>query len=155
MKQFTGFVDVSRETLYSENMPKNITVGRSGEDAACRYLIGNGYRIIERNFQRPWGELDIIAIEPKTKILAFIEVKTLAIRQSTSRNIAGLPDERANLRPEDNLTYSKLEKLKRTASLYAGHRPELVSDSGWRIDLVAVELTDSDSIFRHYQNIVA
>ncbi len=144
------------------DMPDNITVGRLGEDAACRYLIDNGYKIIERNFQRPWGELDVVAIEPKTKILAFVEVKTLI----KSGNPANKPKHRVagfsadltrqdRLKPEDNLTFSKLKKLKRVSALYAGHRPELVTGNGWRIDLVAVELGESSSAFRHYKNIAA
>lgn len=45
-----------------------------GEDAACDYLKEKGYRILERNFRKGYGEIDIIAI--KGNILVFIEVKT-------------------------------------------------------------------------------
>ncbi|MEK7520869.1 MAG: YraN family protein [Patescibacteria group bacterium] len=143
-------------------MPDNITVGQLGEEAACRYLTDRGYRIIDRNFKRPWGELDIIAIEPKTKILAFIEVKTLTKSGNPANEqaapIAGFfykPSGENHLKPEDNLTHAKLEKLKRAASLYAGHRPELVTGAGWRIDLIAIDLGESSSVFRHYRNIAA
>jgi len=52
------------------------TLGRRGENAAARFLRGNGYKIILRNFACPVGELDIIARHGKT--LVFVEVKTRA-----------------------------------------------------------------------------
>ena len=49
-------------------------LGASGEAKACKYLKKNGYKILERNFKNPFGEIDIIA--SKDDITAFIEVKT-------------------------------------------------------------------------------
>jgi len=103
------------------------SVGKIGEDLSEQYLKNNGYKIIERNFWKPWGELDIIAKDPKG-ILVFIEVKTM--RQFGN----------AAINPEDNLTSAKLKKLQRTAGLYAGFNEDLITDVGWRIDLVAVSL---------------
>lgn len=51
-----------------------LTLGRSGEEAAARYLCAQGYRIVSRNLRTPVGEIDIIA--QKAKFLIFIEVKT-------------------------------------------------------------------------------
>ena len=48
--------------------------GRSGEDAAAAYLRRNGYLIVERNFRKRVGEVDIIAVEGGT--IAFCEVKS-------------------------------------------------------------------------------
>ena len=116
-------------------MTYRTNLGNFGEDFACKYLVDKGYKIIERNFRKPWGEIDIIAKAPD-KTLVFIEVKTL--RQSS-----GLAKEE-QLQPEDQLTNSKLQKLKRTASLYAGHRQELIKDEkGWRIDLIALTLQET------------
>ncbi|MDO8270077.1 MAG: YraN family protein [Candidatus Levybacteria bacterium] len=49
-------------------------IGVLGEEAACRYLMGLGYTIIERNFRKGYGEIDIIATHKD--VLVFIEVKT-------------------------------------------------------------------------------
>ena len=55
---------------------------------------------------------------------------------------------------EDQLTKAKLKKLQRTASLYAGHWPELIDDNkGWRIDLIALTINDKSYVIKQYENI--
>ena len=49
-------------------------VGEAGEKAAASLLRKEGFRIIERNFRTPLGEIDVIAEEDD--VLCFIEVKT-------------------------------------------------------------------------------
>ncbi len=117
-------------------------IGQLGEDLACEYLVNNKHRIIERNYKKPWGEIDVIVMDPD-KTLVFVEVKTL--RQSTN----------FGLKPEDQLTVSKLKKLARTASLYSGANQGLINkDRGWRIDLIAITLNNSDRpTISHYKNI--
>jgi len=125
-------------------MTRKSEIGKLGEDLACEYLVNKSYRILERNFRKPWGELDIVA-KYKDGILVFVEVKTMTENQE--------------LKPEDQMTSAKLKKLRRTASFYAGRNPELVKDKkGWRIDLVAINLNAATSRFedceiRHYENI--
>ena len=48
-------------------------VGRIGEDVATRFLIGKGFKIIARNYRKPWGEIDIIARDED--VVVFVEVK--------------------------------------------------------------------------------
>ena len=116
-------------------------LGKFGENLACEYLVKKGYKIIDRNVRKPWGELDIIAKAPD-KTLVFIEVKTMT-------DSLGL-----GLTPEDQLTKAKLKKTQRAASLYAGHYPELVKDNkGWRIDLAALVINEEGYNIRHYENI--
>lgn len=50
-------------------------LGKEAEDLAARFLSrSHGYRILERNYRCPYGEVDIIA-EDKG-VLAFVEVKS-------------------------------------------------------------------------------
>jgi putative endonuclease len=49
-------------------------VGKTGEEAAVRYLQQQGYCILERNYRCRFGEIDLIARDGRT--LTFIEVKT-------------------------------------------------------------------------------
>lgn len=129
-------------------MTKKSEIGKVGEDLATEYLKNKGYKIIEQNFRKPWGELDIVAKAPN-KTLVFVEVKTM------SQNKEGI-------QPEDQLTKAKLRKTQKAASLYAGHYPEKINyKKGWRIDLIAIvlsapnNLTDSakNCNIGHYENI--
>ena len=54
-------------------MPNKREIGSEGEDRATKSLKKEGYRIIEKNFRSPFGELDIVAEEGG--YLVFVEVK--------------------------------------------------------------------------------
>lgn len=133
---------------------KHLTIGRVGETVATKHLISQGYTILTRNYRKPWGEIDIISKAPD-KTLVFIEVKALKSDCRILESFAGLS-------PEDNLTQSKLKKLKKVCEEFANHNSALVEDKkGWRIDLLTVILDPSSSltnndkncVIKHYQNI--
>jgi putative endonuclease len=48
--------------------------GLEGERAAERHLVSRGYRIQDRRYRAPGGELDLVAESPDG-ILVFVEVK--------------------------------------------------------------------------------
>ena len=77
--------------------------GKGGEEVACQFLTRKGYKLIERNYRRKWGEIDIIAEKDGT--VRFVEVKAVS-RESE------------DYRPEELLHISKLRKVARTAALY-------------------------------------
>lgn len=128
-------------------MTKKQDLGRLGENISCRYLVEKGYKIVERNFRKPWGEIDIIA-KARDKVLVFVEVKT--VRQYNDNSV----NNDSAITAESQLTKAKLQKLQRTASLYVGHNQELVNDDkGWQIDLLALTIKDKSYIIKHYKNI--
>jgi putative endonuclease len=53
-------------------------LGKKGEELAIKYLVQKGYKIIQRNFRMPGGEIDIIAKDKG--ILVFIEVKNYSYK---------------------------------------------------------------------------
>ncbi len=56
--------------------------GNAGESIACVYLERQGFMVIVRNYQKKWGEIDIIA--QKEGILHFFEVKSVIVKSLDS-----------------------------------------------------------------------
>ena len=71
--------------------------GDRGEDIAAKYLQKLGYRIVARNFSCKMGEIDIVAVNDASKVIAFVEVKS---RNSTKY---GLPCQAVGLRKQRKL----------------------------------------------------
>lgn len=123
-------------------MTKKTELGRRGENFACEYLVEKGYKLVEKNHREVWGELDLIMKAPD-KTLVFVEVKTMELNFSQG------------LMPEDQMTFSKMQKFKKAASLYAGSHQNLINDKkGWRLDMIALTKNYSDFKIKHYQNII-
>ncbi len=104
-------------------------VGNLGESIACQFLERRGFTILERNFLRPWGEIDIVA--EKEGIVRFVEVK--AISRETKDGIS----REMSHQPEDLVDARKLRKVARTASLYMESRKD---GREYQIDVVGVIL---------------
>lgn len=63
-------------------------VGRIGENEATEYLVKKGYKILSRNFNCHFGEIDLIAFDGT--FVVFVEVKV------RNDNRFGLPRESVN-----------------------------------------------------------
>jgi putative endonuclease len=55
-------------------MAEKDDLGRRGEDEAAAYLEGLGWRVVDRNWRCPRGEVDIVALDGTE--LVIVEVKT-------------------------------------------------------------------------------
>lgn len=104
-------------------------VGLLGEDIACRYLSDKGFTIVERNYTKKWGEIDIVASEKSGK-LRFIEVKSVS-RENTD----DISRETSQIRPEENMHPKKMQRMARTIETYLAER-DVRGD--WQVDLVTV-----------------
>lgn len=57
-------------------MAKSNKLGKDGEQAACEFLIAQGYTVRETNWRLGHLEIDIVAQEPSARKLHIVEVKT-------------------------------------------------------------------------------
>ncbi len=89
-------------------------VGRLGEEIACEFLTKKGFKVIERNYWKPWGEIDIIA--EKGGVIRFVEVKAVS-RENFGRQDS-ISREKLDYRPEEQVHPFKLKKIARTAETY-------------------------------------
>jgi putative endonuclease len=109
-------------------LPSNREEGLQAEEKAVEVLKEKGYRVIERNFRSPLGEIDIIAEEGG--FLVFVEVK--------ARNSLAFGD------PLEAITDEKKRHIIRTALFYMKkHRSmnrrarfDVVGMTGERVKLV-------------------
>lgn len=97
-----------------------IFIGKKGEDTAEKYLKKHGYRIIEKNYKSPSGEIDIIALDNGT--IVFIEVKT-------RRNDEFGP-------PELSVNATKRQKIIKSAFHFLAAKR--IKDIPCRFDIVAI-----------------
>ncbi|MCV7197150.1 YraN family protein [Mycobacterium angelicum] len=101
-----------------------IQLGALGEALAVDHLTGMGLRILHRNWRCRYGELDVIACNPATATVVFVEVKT-----RTGDGYGGLAHA---------VTDRKVRRLRRLAGLWLAGQ-----DQRWaavRIDVVGVRI---------------
>ncbi len=116
-------------------------IGDIGEGVACRYLEREGYRVVERNYWKPWGEIDIIAEIGGT--VHFVEVKSI------SRATLGA------VRPEENFHPAKMKRLSRVVQSYLLER-KIPENKLWQVDLLCVVLNFECKTGKveHFENII-
>ena len=119
-------------------MPKVFTsktqkTGEIGENIAARFLVKRGFTVLDRNYTKKWGELDIVA-EKQGKIY-FIEVKSV-IRETLDFVLHGM---NSAFRPEENMHPRKLQRMSRAIQTYLLSRKS-VEGKEWQVDLLVVYL---------------
>jgi len=116
---------------------RNKDLGILGEDIAANYLISAGFKIIERNFKKRYGDIDIVAKVGDT--FSFIEVKT-RIGDKFGRG-------------EEAITPWKLRNLIKSVNFYKHMHPEI--DGAMRIDVVSIAMTASRDVEKitRYENV--
>lgn len=162
--------DIKKPTKYSRNRQ----LGNVGEDLAEMFLVKHGYKIIERNYLKKWGEIDIVA---KFKGLThFIEVKSQVTRESrdkfVSRGVSRISftgsdftiavshetsdhGDSEDFDPEENMNYWKQRRFIRALETYIAER-DFPEDWEWQIDIVTVrfDLLKMEAIIKHIENVV-
>lgn len=112
--------------------------GHQGETLAATYLRENGWRIVDRNVEAPFGELDLVisrmeSIGPKKlRTIAFVEVKS----------------RRDEIAPELNITPAKRDKITKLGRWFVMTREP--GPASYRFDVVTVSFADNPPTVEHY-----
>jgi putative endonuclease len=117
----------------------SMSLGRRGELVAERYLLKQGYWIIDHSFGEKVGEIDLIASDGNSVI--FVEVK------ARTSDVAGDPTEAVDLEKQRHIT--------QTARLFAVKNR--LENSSMRFDVISIlwpDLSKSPNI-KHFQNAFA
>lgn len=163
---------------------KKQKIGLVGENIAVKHLVKLHYKILERNYRKKWGEIDIIAKKDGT--IHFIEVKSQSIGSGTYNNVSyetSLANNKRNVsyetfddgrpktglmnkpsrstsqnnwfRPEENLHPWKAQRLSRAIRTYLAEK-DISEKQAFQVDLIAVfiDLFNKKAKLRITQNII-
>ena len=99
--------------------------GAAAEELVARYCVVRGYRIVERNWRRAEGEIDIIA--EKEGVLYFIEVRSRSQKEFGE--------------PVESITAAKKKQMLKMAAIYL---QELGGERECSLALAAVRLDKNE-----------
>jgi putative endonuclease len=106
------------------------TLGRRAEELAAVHLRAAGLEIVARNWRRPEGELDIVALDPDGTCV-FCEVRSRTGEQSGTALEA--------------VDFRKRAQVIRAARLYLSSGEVPAQVTGFRFDVIAITFTGSEN----------
>lgn len=133
----------------AQTKKNTIAVGNLGENIASAYLERNGFTILERNYWRKWGELDIVA--KKESKVHFVEVKSVSY--DTKKQLEHAISHET-WRPEEQVHHFKLHQIEKALETWVSdHKYE----GEWQIDVLAVRVVSRETFatVNHIENIVS
>ena len=106
-------------------MAEHNKTGNIGEKLAARYLQEHGFTIVDTNYNRKWGELDVVA--KRGGVTHFVEVKS-------TRN----PEDERQPRPVERIDGQKVRRLARAVQTYAAEYGVSLETGAWQCDICIV-----------------
>lgn len=113
---------------------ENRATGNLGEQIASKFLIKEGFKILEKNYFKKLGELDIVA--QKDKNIYFFEVKTNLV--SDSKNIV--------TRPEERVDRNKLRQIGKAIQVYLSEMD--LKELDWYFKVIAIKFDPKEKVAR-------
>ena len=119
-------------------MPKVFTsptqqIGKIGENIAEKFLVKHGFEVLDRNYTKKWGEIDLVAL--KDNKVYFIEVKSVK-RDNLERQ---RKEDLDSYKPEDNMHPWKMKRMSHTIQTYLLDK-KIPENTEWQVDLLVVFL---------------
>ncbi len=110
-------------------------LGKQGEEIAEKYLVKQGYQILEKNYRSRQGEVDIIARD--RDFLVFVEVKCYSYRSYGS--------------PVGAVRKAKKQSLIHAAQTYLYKKN--IQDTYCRFDVIAIyKKFNGEQLIEHYRD---
>jgi putative endonuclease len=112
-------------------------IGKLGEGIAALFLMKQGFTIVEQNYWRKWGELDIVA--KKDEVIHFVEVKTVShetkgdLEQAISRE---------TWHPEEQVHQFKLHQIHKALETWIADNNY---EGDWQIDVIGVRVVPRET----------
>lgn len=126
----------------------NKLIGGYGEKIGVKYLKNEGFDILNINYFKKWGEIDIVS--RRTNRVHFVEVKTFSYQTKAQlqQNVS-----HGTWKPEDNVHHFKLKKLSRVIESWI---MENNYEGEWQIDVLAVKIVISEkyALVKYLPNII-
>ena len=113
---------------------ENRVTGNLGVQIACKYLLKQGFAILEKNYLKKFGEIDIVA--QKDRNIYFFEVKTNVISGK----------EELKTRPEERVDRNKLRQIGRIIQVYLLEKN--LQQSEWHFRVIAILFDPIEKIAR-------
>lgn len=105
-------------------------IGDIGESIATKFLVKRGFEILERNYWKKVGEIDVVC--KKDGKFYFVEVKTVS-------SVVVSRETGDNFRPEDNIHSAKIARMDRAIQIYL---EEAKYDGDWEVIGVMIEINE-------------
>ncbi len=126
---------------------KTQKIGKYGEDICVTFLKRQNFRILEQNYTKKVGEIDIIA--QKNNILYFIEVKSILCKDAENVSYETLYN------PTQNVSREKIYKLHKTIFTYIQEK-RVSHETPWQLDVyvVHIDIKNKKHKIKKIENIV-
>lgn len=120
------------------NVGNRAYIGRMGEHIAGRHLVSIGHKILDRNYRKRWGEIDIVS--QMGDQIHFVEVKTVSLADGqgpTQTRWGGSYD------PAEKVDRGKVGRLNKAIESYLVEK-FYHNEPPWQLDVITVGLDHGD-----------
>jgi len=132
--------------------------GNLGEDIAVKFLKNKGFSVIQRNYWKKWGELDIVARETinqpfsreTSEIIHFVEVKSVSYETKALFDWAVAHE---TWRPEELVHAFKLNQIRKAAETWVA---ENNCKGKVQVDVVAIRMVprEKHASVKYIENVI-
>lgn len=120
-----------------QNKKNNKQIGIWGEKITVDYLMRKGFSVLETNYWRKWGEIDVVA--RKDKMVHFVEVKTVSYETKEKLCYAVTHE---TWRPEEQVHQFKLHQIHKALETWISDNQY---EGEWQIDVSAVRVVPCET----------